>query len=349
MKRMTVALGLFLAMSSFAAADEPLPPEALHRLGSSRFQMGTTVVSADYTADGKAVFTGTQSGLVVKTDVATGKELGRLQLQRYNGRWMIFSADGQIVVALGYDNLIRIVDFDSGKDKCDPVRHPHGMHTAAWLSTNKTFVAIGEGILRIFDLEGRELKSWKASVNVQCAVACSPDAKWIATATNRNGEVQLWDAETGELKRTMQRFGQRTTSRTGNLAFSPDGKLLVQATHSWEVPIWEIETGKLAQKIGKQSDPVHAVSVGFGTNGKFVVVAGSNRSLQLWGVSSGERLRQAEGSEIGTSLAVSPNGKTAVVCGQGPALRLFDLEKMGLRQSDSGHRGPIRDLVFLDS
>jgi WD40 repeat protein len=343
---------VFIVLTGFtvltALADEPLPPQALHRLGSAQFQMGTTVVSAGYTSDGKAVFTGTQSGLVVKTDVATGKELGRLQLQRYNGRSMLFSPDGATVVALGYDNLIRIVDFATGKDTCEPISHPHGINTTAWLSPNKTFAAAGEGILRIFNLEGHELKSWKAPVHVQCAIACSPDGKWIATATSRTGDVQLWDCEAGELTRTMQRFGQRASSRTGNLAFSPDGKLLVQATHSREIPIWETETGNLRQKLGKQSEPVNALSVGFGADGKFVVVAGTNRSLQLWGLASGERLRYAEGFELGTSLAVSPDGKTAVACGQGPALRLFDLEKMGLRHSDSGHRGPIRDLVFLD-
>ena len=83
MIRNSAILMALIAWASGAFADPPLPSEALHRFGSARFQMGATVVSAGFTSDGKAVFTGTQTGLIVKTEVATGKELGR-GLVNYN-------------------------------------------------------------------------------------------------------------------------------------------------------------------------------------------------------------------------------------------------------------------------
>src|SRR5262245_27443949 len=88
---------LAVAGATWAAPPDALPAGALHRLGTTQFQLDTTVVATAFTTDSKSVFAGTQSGLVVRYEFPSGKELSRIQLPDFNGRSMMFSADGATV------------------------------------------------------------------------------------------------------------------------------------------------------------------------------------------------------------------------------------------------------------
>src|SRR5262249_19632412 len=155
---------------------------------------------------------------------------------------------------------------------------------------NESFVVLGDGMIRVFDLKLRALNSWKAPVSTECAVACSPDGKWIAASAAGSSEIRLWDAVNGTLEQQFVQGGPaRDQPFRGNLAFSPDGKLLAHAVQAREIPVWDVKSGKLAHKLGTPKEPAFAMSVGFGGNGKYLVVAGTNKSLQVWGLASGER------------------------------------------------------------
>src|SRR4051794_25157551 len=108
---------LLLAEVVSAAPPDALPPGALHRLGTTQFQLDATVVATAFTADGKSVFAGTQSGLIVRYEFPGGKELSRIRLPDFNGQTMLFSADGATVLASGRtgSDVLRTVDTATGR------------------------------------------------------------------------------------------------------------------------------------------------------------------------------------------------------------------------------------------
>lgn len=102
----------------------------------------------------------------------------------------------------------------------------------------------------------------------------SPDGKWLASASGRGEDVvKVWDVEAGELRFTNGRQERRIAigiGGPGDLAFSPDSKLLATCVSS--------------------NDPEYEGSV-----------------TELWEVATGER-RHWWPSHLGTTVNFSPDG-----------------------------------------
>jgi Tol biopolymer transport system component/tRNA A-37 threonylcarbamoyl transferase component Bud32 len=153
------------------------------------------------------------------------------------------------------------------------------------------------------------------------AVAISPDGKMIA-AGGRDKIVSLWDAETGELIRTLEGENKSVL----DLAFSPDGFFLVVALDEPRVFIWDANTGQLAKQTIKGIDGTHTGNV-YGVDwspdgAKLVTVSGDKRVI-LWDAGTGAPIETLSGHESpiygvdwspdGSKIATSSNDGVVIV------------------------------------
>jgi WD40 repeat protein len=144
--------------------------------------------------------------------------------------------------------------------------------------------------------------------------------------------VNLWDAETGQLIRSMDGHARQTPQGYATalyaLAVSPDGKLLASGDRVGEVVLWELETGK---EIGRLKAPV------------FYTFDSVKRARAIGGI------RSLCFSPDGTKLAVGGIGKVTNVDGfVGPSRVEVWNWQAGEREfvGQDGHKAILNHLAF---
>src|SRR5262249_52073722 len=148
----------------------------------------------------------------------------------------------------------------------------------------------------------------------------APDGKTLAS--EREGTVCLWDADTGKQLRKLEPAGTSTpNSLPLPLTFSPDGKLLATGTDNGtspmskgELQLWEVASGALTRTL---EFPHQIASVAFSPDGKTLAVGTWGATLHLWDIVAGKERLKLDKTMQGwggiTALAFSPDGKTLAV------------------------------------
>ena len=70
----------------------------------------------------------------------------------------------------------------------------------------------------------------------------SPSGQTIAATSDSDGAIKLWDARTGELRRTLE-----GTNWNSDFAFAPDGRTLVASGYE-NLRVWDVLSGQLRQQ-----------------------------------------------------------------------------------------------------
>ena len=95
------------------------------------------------------------------------------------------------------------------------------------------------------------------------------------------GILRFWDIQSGSLLRTAQ----GSPKMGNNIAFSPDGSLLVTTGYSG-MEFWDVATGHLLRKIDNSQNPQASNydHPAFSPDGKILVVSISGGRIQYWGL-----------------------------------------------------------------
>jgi len=281
-----------------------------------------------------------------------GAQVGRIE----------YSADGRILTSCCADWTLRQWDAATGRQlRRIELRQP-GSHGAA-LAPDGRSVAAGTwaGNLRICDLEGKELRSWKAhagkpGVTWVTAVAYSPDGKTLAS-TGTDRAVVLWDPGTGnELRRfTVEGEGEYPS----DVIFSPNGRWLAAVARGQPVAVWDLTTGKAKELIRPVAGGVGGAGGGLGNqvggniesaafspDGRLLATGGRDNTARLWDLATGQQLREFPGHPGWIqAVAFSRDGRTMAVS-HWRSLRLWEVSTGKERRRFDGHEGDGTALAF---
>lgn len=137
----------------------------------------------------------------------------------------------------------------------------------------------------------------------------TPDSRYVATWRADEMQVQLWDATTGNLIRTLKGF--QTAAPVYSAVFAPDRQTMAWIARG-TVQFIKIETGEPGAKL-EFEDSVSAAQ--FTLDGQSLVTihaATQNNQpvgvLEVWDATKGERKQQLTGPQLMTGLAISPDG-----------------------------------------
>ncbi len=292
---------------------DPLPDDALARLGTVRFRHSGPVFITQFTPDGKHMLLGGQT--VALWDTRTGRKIRDFPTSSLraalspDGKTLAVGGTGtslwdvatgkrlkmlnkEFVTAVAFlDNTLLAVGGEKGVTLWDlargeKIRHfDHGamVRTVAFPFGGKTVATAGEdGTVRIWDLaSGKELRRWETTRTAGHVLAASSTSPYLALA--EENQLRLLNAETG---REVRLLGPNPYQR-GCVAFSPDGKLLASAHDPGTIYLWDPSTGKETRRWKAVVGMFH--SLAFTPDGNTIVSSSRDGSdVRWWEVATGQ-------------------------------------------------------------
>jgi RNA polymerase sigma factor (sigma-70 family) len=292
------------------AYGDALPPEALARLGTTRFRQGGRVNAIAFSADGETLASAGWNETVRLWQAATGKEL--LQLGPHD----------RAAVSVAFA--------------------PHGktVATGTWFGSTYVWDAV----------TGKQLRKFPGSPGGVTAVAISPDGKALAVGGSAADRVRLWDIATGTALHSLSggqaSLASENTPDT-SVAFSPNGKILA-AAHGNVIRLWNVATGELIRELQGHSQRIFTVA--FVPGHDALASGAGDGTIRLWDLADGKELRRIDAAARNGrvhALALSHDGKV-LASGSHDMLRLWDIATGGELQSTGGRKpGLMSDVLSV--
>lgn len=242
--------------------------------------------------------------------------------------------------------------------------HAFGKKTAIFSPDGKHVACASGRIVRVWDAKtGMEVLALKGFQSTIRCIAYTPDGSQLATATydldpkmkKQFGVTTLWNVRTGKKIREFRESAKEPSS----VSFSPDGKRIITAGLTFDLRVWDVQTGKEIRTLPtKQSHVWYPSSVSYSRDGKLIVAGGStglvnpatNRmfgKVKIWDAQSGKELLDLEGHQ-GTvyTIAISPNAKLIASGSYDQTVRLWDVKKGKEIATLKGHQSYVDSVAF---
>ena len=369
----TVLVGCLVLMLSGVVRSEPpardgrartdahgdaLPPGAVVRLGSARFQHDHRPGPPAFSPDGKTMAVlvdRPETSTLWLWDIETGKNLGRFRLDLRTFGISMFCPDGRLL-AMTLEGVclldtatgktvreLRLAEEDWREQQLSRVAlSPDGRVLA--LGCRSRFLNKTSPIL-LYDLAtGKELRRLSGHRTPVDALAFSADGRRLLSVGEDKplvpGGVCIWEVSSGKLLRQRNQPGEYKV-------FSPDGRTMAFTGTDERAHLWDVDGGKEIARL-----PVEGWAYCFVSGGKYLATGKGTALPCLWDATTGKEIRRFRGRRgKGTWVSgASPDGKW-LVTSAGPwafnnAIRLWDVAKGTEWRPFGGHLDTVTCLAF---
>jgi RNA polymerase sigma factor (sigma-70 family) len=314
-----------------------------------------------FSPDGKTVATGGMEVFKAAApqpvrlwDVATGKEIRRLDGHQGAIGALAFSGDGKTLASVRWahtfpvkPNSVRLWEVATGKES----RRLEGLggpvQALAVAPVGRTLATGGDGgVVRLWDLDtGKERRQIPGHKGPVRALAFSPDGKTLAVGADSSyggPALRLWDAAAGkELPRLPEQ-----PFHVEALAFTPDGKRLAASGYrDHTIHLWDLQTRRALHTAGAHRAPVSLVH--FAPDGRILTWSDREGALRVWDRAACRQVGLLR-ADLGVILspALSPDGRVLAVARADRVIVLLDRitgKELGRLR---GHTGHVRGIVF---
>ncbi|HUT12677.1 MAG TPA: WD40 repeat domain-containing protein [Thermoguttaceae bacterium] len=344
-----LTVGLSGGLGGRTRAEDP-PAAAARPVGLvSVLKHDDTVVSSDFSPDGKTLVTTTAGSEIRLWDVATGKELGRAKIPRL-GRVVFLPSGRMVIVSDRFAvHLLTVPELTlektvtlEGKDALRPrwmLFSPDGKTEAVRFRSSIFVWDLSSGKIR----HRIELGHGRFPVATESPMAYSPDGKVFAAQNSKDG-LTLWDT------RTWQEKQGATVGKSTDLclAFSPDGRFLaIGRIHIWPIHVdpvsleqegpidlWDLSINPLEAPQGGMmwhGEGQGVLGLSFSADGKILAsIARFSRDVKLWDVARRRNVRTFTPGSSGMlwNVEFSPVGRILAVRGEWQTVELWDVDEL---------------------
>jgi WD40 repeat protein len=259
---------------------------------------GVTSVSAH--PHGRWFASGGGDGIVRIWDAESGHVMAELKGHEAEVMSVSWSQDGTKLASGGLDGKLILWDprsfqktflLDCDREVWAVAWSPDGMRLAAG-GLSHTSPPPADGLVTIWDVaSGRRLHYLKGNDYVW-SLAWHPSGRVLVSGGNIPSNLQVWDADTGQLLKTVEAHGEMIRA----LAWSPDGRRLASATYDQRIRIWNPDSWEMIREI----DRAHGGelrTIAWSPDGTALVSGGRDRMVKLWDAQTGALLNVFRGHQ----------------------------------------------------
>jgi RNA polymerase sigma factor (sigma-70 family) len=218
-------------------------------------------------------------------DVARAKELPSLQIPQTNFGWLDFSANGDLLMAMGTGCQVCLWD---ARTRAFLRRFPIGQNGKPLISHNGTTIAaIGKGGIHLWNAVTGQVQVvleeptaipsvvWRLGVGGY-PLAFSPDDRLLAVGAGAS-QIKMWEVATGRRIRVTEDPDVGASRMVAcYTAVSPDGQLIA-TNRGATIQLWDAPTGR---KIGGTAEVAHSTQdLLFSADGKWLLLPGGLLSV----------------------------------------------------------------------
>ncbi|MEX2139114.1 MAG: WD40 repeat domain-containing protein [Pirellulales bacterium] len=331
--------------ASTAEDNDPLPPGAIARLGTTRFRPMRTAQGVSFLPNSRTLAVVTSNGYLEHWDAESGRLLREVRISK---NWVYKAAHTRAgrLAALrgGYIDeaqrksikTISLFDLVIAEERMrmefDDRRGEH----LAISADGSTIVTDGEKISIIDAAAKAEVLSYDFARREATALGLSADGQTLAIG--ERDKLLIWEWATGLEPRAIPLAANaRDHVRILSVEFTPDGsKLAVGADGDDGVRLIDVATGKEVRRLNWEGVRFwYPRGLTFSTDGKQIAAplernAGGNKGggAAIWNAESGKPLQRLEAAHESVShLAFSPDAKLlAGVSYLDPQMCVWNLE-----------------------
>ena len=141
--------------------------------------------------------------------------------------------------------------------------------------------------------------------NDVCAIAFSPDSRFIATGSQRYG-IKVWESYDGR-EQLIYILPARDIGSVTSLEYSPDGVYLAAGLREGTIKIWRSSDGDLVNTLDVEWNDSGVHSISFNPNSRNLVTGRYDRRIEIWDIIEGQVINST--SDGGNFVLFSPNGQ----------------------------------------
>jgi serine/threonine protein kinase/WD40 repeat protein len=276
-------------------------------------------------SDGKLLATGDENGTIVIRSLPKLERLAQLQDSNTHVLALTFgrhvrrtrranapdSMAGRLLAVAGKGSALSVWDLETGGIVSKYQRSTWDAF-AVTLSPDGTLLATaGRSSIEVFDVaSGLHLLSCGDTFDWSLGITFTSDGRKIATSSGRSfhvdGGVQVSELKNGRGIKTLRGLD----SSVEKVIVSPDGKRVAGLSRTWQVAIWDADSGQLLHLLDVPKG-VYADNAGLAFNSDGTRFAFStSRSAVLWDLTNGKLLDKWDlPTALGDQIGFHPTGK----------------------------------------
>lgn len=309
-----------------------------------RFQLGTAVVQALPTPDGKTLVCAMKDGTLELVAIDTRRQRAVLRGHDIPPHTVLFTADSARIITGSSDDTVRVWDCDSGQ-LLRVLHPPSGLGGARICPKGHRMVTSSRrcAAVQLWNLDtGAIIAHLPGHESGLREIGFSPEGDRVATVTSFPGnELRLWNVATGELIRELGRH----TNTVTQIAFNGDGTRIASCSMDQTIGLWDGTTGKPIAVLKGHNGQVTWVA--FNPDGNQLVSGSQDHTVRLWDAVHGTPLAVLNGHTASVyPVAYTADGSQIVSASLDGTIRLWDAQLKDGNGLLRGHKSFVYSVAF---